>query len=213
MCCFSRPVDSVNDTKIFARAGGAAGQYVVYSMRMSADQDLAMILPIPVKQGSGEDAVRFISLEKYEDFFRDVDRGFPRPPTNRAKSEPSLGDVDSPKLAVVEVGSFEGLVRADDQGLLSLGRAVSVACRHVGQVACVQGLWLRGLQAEERQAEDSSHGIPVSKCLAGYSVLPDRSHPRWQSAFHRVVRSRLVLSSRRQCGLAVARLAGVTSVG
>jgi len=46
MCCFSRPVEIVSDTNIFARADGAR-QYLVYSMKYAARSDLAMVLPLP----------------------------------------------------------------------------------------------------------------------------------------------------------------------
>ena len=47
MCCFSRPVSTVADTNIFARAGKDGRQYLADSMNFSAAEDLAMILPIP----------------------------------------------------------------------------------------------------------------------------------------------------------------------
>src|SRR6266478_4690095 len=77
MCCFSRPVDRVANTNIFARSGKEGRQFLVYSMSLSAKEDLAMILPIPVPKKSKDDAVRFINLEKYPDFFKDLRAGFP----------------------------------------------------------------------------------------------------------------------------------------
>src|SRR5262249_48891473 len=101
MCCFSRPVDAVSDTNIFARSSSGVRQFLVYSMRLSAKEDLAMILPIPVPKNPKEDAVRFINLEDYPDFFKDLALGFP----TRSKSvEESLA---LKKLEVVNVGSFE----------------------------------------------------------------------------------------------------------
>ena len=47
-----------------------------YSMTISAREDLAMVLPLPVPPNSPERAVRFISLEGYPNFFTDMDRGF-----------------------------------------------------------------------------------------------------------------------------------------
>ncbi len=106
MCCFSRPVDIVSDTNIFARLTGKRGrQYLVYSMKMKASEELAMILPIPVPKDTGDDAVRFINLEVYEDFFDDMREGFPVEPS-RNKSAGSIDTLES-KLAVVDVGSFE----------------------------------------------------------------------------------------------------------
>ena len=103
MCCFSRPVDSVSDTKIFARMLEEGKQGLVYSMQFSADEDLAMVLPLPVKDGAGEDALEFINLEEYDDFFRDMERGFPRPRAGGL----SRSRADAARLEVVEVGSFE----------------------------------------------------------------------------------------------------------
>ena len=71
MCCFSGPVEDVSDTKIFARLAGAR-QYLAYEMRFSAAADLAMVLPIPVVPGTGDDGVEFLSLEHYPDFFDDL---------------------------------------------------------------------------------------------------------------------------------------------
>lgn len=41
-------------------------------MKYDADEPLAMILPIPVREGSGENAVDFLPLDKYERFFDDM---------------------------------------------------------------------------------------------------------------------------------------------
>ncbi len=67
-----------------------------------------MILPLPVRAGSGESAVRFMSLEAYPQFFEDMERGFPEPrsfslgPTGCATTR-----APSTKLEVLQVGSFE----------------------------------------------------------------------------------------------------------
>jgi len=108
MCCFSRRVNLVADTNIFARASKDGRQFLVYSMRFKAGEELAMILPIPVPKDSPEDAVKFLNLEKYPDFFADLRKGFPEPPSNLPR-RPAAGGVkslDKPKLEVVEVGSF-----------------------------------------------------------------------------------------------------------
>jgi hypothetical protein len=107
MCCFSQPVDYVAGTNIFARPAKGGGQYLVYSMMLKAGTDLAMILPIPTPKASKEDAVTFINLEKYADFFDDLRKGFPVPPApGRAKNGPKAALDAAPKLKVVEVGSF-----------------------------------------------------------------------------------------------------------
>ena len=108
MCCFSRPVDVVADTNIFAREAKGGGQFLVYSMKFKAGEDLAMILPIPTPKGSAEDAVKFISLEKYAGLFDDLRKGFPVPPPPWLKDDsnpPKAAKQDKP-LVVVEVGDF-----------------------------------------------------------------------------------------------------------
>ncbi len=107
MCCFSGQVQRVADTNIFARASAEGRQFLVYSMNFKADDAVAMILPLPVPKESKEDAVKFINLEKYEDFFADLNRGFPEPPTARPGSLDADAPLADPQLKVVEVGSFE----------------------------------------------------------------------------------------------------------
>src|SRR5690349_17102183 len=108
MCCFSRPVQSVSATNIFARSAEGGQQYLVYSMTLRAKEELAMVLPLPVKAGSGEKAVSFIDLKGYPDFFTDLQKGFPEPLTSRTLSNSrALGAPPDAKLEVVAVGSFE----------------------------------------------------------------------------------------------------------
>jgi hypothetical protein len=110
MCCFSRRVDKVADTSIFGRASRDGRQFLVYSMRLDASEDLAMILPIPTPKDAAEDAVRFISLEDYPEFFRDLKTGFPEPPASRGLGLPKAAAGAKPHdapLKVVEVGAFE----------------------------------------------------------------------------------------------------------
>ncbi len=79
MCCFSQPVISVSATNIFARGGKDGRQFLAYSMTVNAEKELAMVLPLPVKVGVDEEAVSFIDLSGYPDFFDDLRRGFPVP--------------------------------------------------------------------------------------------------------------------------------------
>jgi hypothetical protein len=106
MCCFSRPVITVTDTNIFARAAKDGRQFLVYAMHLNAKDELAMILPIPVPKATKDDAVRFINLEKYPEFFAEMRLGFPvvLPPSRGPKpgNEPNAPTA----LKVVEVGSF-----------------------------------------------------------------------------------------------------------
>jgi hypothetical protein len=107
MCCFSRPVKSVNSTRIFAREGEGASQYVVYQMSLEAKEDLAMVLPLPVDRSKEEEALEFINLEEYPNFFSDLESGFlmNMPATlGLSRSEPAMAKA---KLKVYEVGSFE----------------------------------------------------------------------------------------------------------
>ena len=107
MCCFSKTVQRVANTRIFSRRLDETQQAIAYQMEFSADSDLAMILPLPVVPGSGEKAVKFINLEGYETFFADLSKAFPIPESlGRSKAPPAAGGV-APKLAVQSVGSFE----------------------------------------------------------------------------------------------------------
>jgi hypothetical protein len=108
MCCFSRPVQSVKGTQIYARATSGGRQFVVYSMTLRAKEALAMVLPLPVKQGSGEKAVEFVDLSGYAAFFDDLRKGFPEAlsiANSRSKSEPAVASTS--KLEVQTVGNFE----------------------------------------------------------------------------------------------------------
>ena len=106
MCCFSRPVDTVADTNIFARDSKDGRQFLVYSMKFKAGEDLAMILPIPTPKNSAEDAVKFIDLKKYEAFFDYLRKGFPEPPPPRTKDDAPPKKAAAGGLVVVEVGDF-----------------------------------------------------------------------------------------------------------
>ncbi len=99
MCFFTMSV-AVADTHIFAR-GSNGSQYLVYSMAFTAAGELAMVLPLPVPRNSPEDAVRFINLERYADFFADMRLGIP---LTRSVDAVSLG---APPLQVHDVGCFE----------------------------------------------------------------------------------------------------------
>ena len=77
MCCFKpNPVD-VFGTRIFAARRVYARQILVYSMTVSTNDDVAMILPVPVPLSAPEDSVKFINLEDYSTFFDDLQALFP----------------------------------------------------------------------------------------------------------------------------------------
>lgn len=112
MCCFSRPIDLVTNTRLFARWMPSVkdlpyNQCVVYQMDFRAAEDLAMILPIPVAPGSGEAAVRFIDLRKHEDFFEKLSRCFPAPPVARSLNYSRSAPKSATPLKVERVGSFD----------------------------------------------------------------------------------------------------------
>ncbi len=104
MCVFSgnsRDI-SVSDTSIFVRRVGHR-QRLVYSMHLSTPGERAMILPLPVAPGAGEDAVNFLDLSGYPDVFQQLDGGFIRSVAASATSSMPIG----PRLRVHKVGAFE----------------------------------------------------------------------------------------------------------
>jgi hypothetical protein len=102
MCCFSGPVSEVENTHIFARFVSEGRQLIVYQMNVTAAEPVAMILPIPVKQPAKEDAVKFIDLKEYRDFFYELSRGWPR----TGAAAPARPAQLEPTLPVIEVGDF-----------------------------------------------------------------------------------------------------------
>lgn len=108
MCCFSGNVRSVSNTRIFARLLPENRQALIYSMSLDTPKDVAMILPIPVPEGSDEKAVRFISFEKYPDVFDDIKRTFPVPRSLAYANSFGVGSKAQPQgiLEVHKVGAF-----------------------------------------------------------------------------------------------------------
>jgi hypothetical protein len=108
MCCFSGKVRSVSRTSIFARDAGDGQQYLAYRMNLHADQEVAMVLPLPVPAKSPDDAVKFIDLSGYPEFFTALYAAMEFPPSKSAVPE-TLGPTRSiqPRLEVLKVGSFE----------------------------------------------------------------------------------------------------------
>jgi hypothetical protein len=109
MCCFSKHVEHVAATQIFARPKRDGRQVLAYSMRFAAREALAMILPIPVPALAAEDAVKFIALDGYEHLFDDVRAAFP--PLDLAFAPLARGGpapaAKPKKLEVHRVGAFE----------------------------------------------------------------------------------------------------------
>jgi hypothetical protein len=107
MCCFSGPVREVNHTLIFARAADSIRQFIVYSMTLYAPTEVAMVLPLPIKSGTGEDGVTFINLEGYPEFFSDLRRGFPFVVPAAGGSASRSIKPERKMLEVVPVGSYD----------------------------------------------------------------------------------------------------------
>lgn len=98
----SEPVD-VTRTRIFARASSPDCQVLAYQMDFTSRQDVAMILPLPVSPGAGEDALRFLSLEHCPDLFEQLESGFRGPSAMMSMPEASL----RARLPVHQVGLFD----------------------------------------------------------------------------------------------------------
>lgn len=113
MCIIVPRVEAVDNTRIFARLDAGSGrQAVVYAMDFGAPEEVAMVLPIPVRTGEAgtppaDDAVEFVSLEKYPDFFKDLEKGFPQPRASRSRAAAPLSSSHNAVLEVVKVGAFD----------------------------------------------------------------------------------------------------------
>jgi hypothetical protein len=101
MCIFSGPVYGVTRTHIFGRLSGNGTQFIVYSMSLLSDSDVAMILPLPVGSHDERTALRFINLEDYPEFFEDLSAA--------TKGRPASASTRSiaPTLEVHQVGAYE----------------------------------------------------------------------------------------------------------
>lgn len=105
MCCFSANTQ-VHGTSIFARFARPGTQAIVYQMRYKAEQPTAMILPLPVKLPTRDDAIAWKSLKEYARFFDDLALGFPEKPSFSLSRSKSAAAAPAPQLAVHEVGDF-----------------------------------------------------------------------------------------------------------
>jgi hypothetical protein len=108
MCCFSRPVLYVAQTRIFARRVSPERQTLVYQMTVQTQEPTAMILPLPVRLPAREDDVHFVSLKPYPGFFADVARLFqpPRPRSSNKGGGDAPRAAAAPRLVVHEIGEF-----------------------------------------------------------------------------------------------------------
>lgn len=108
MCCFTDTVTGVSNTAIFARSSDEGRQLLVYSMFLSSQNEMAMVLPLPVPRNSPEDSVKFIDLKEYPSFFPDLNLGFPVPkPAGPVPAAAAAKPAVAPApLEVVDVGEF-----------------------------------------------------------------------------------------------------------
>lgn len=107
MCCFSRSILHVANTRILARPCGDDRQLLVYAMNLTAAAELAMVLPIPVPPGSPEDAVKFVDLSACPRFFDQVEQLFPVAPVAGDLLCAPQPAARSAPLVVHDVGEFE----------------------------------------------------------------------------------------------------------
>lgn len=107
MCCFSRPVRLVCATKIFARGLADGRQMLAYAMSVELDEELAMVLPLPVPPSPGDDAVEFINLEGYDALFDDLNKAFPVMLAASAPQARGYGPPVQSALVVHDVGDYE----------------------------------------------------------------------------------------------------------
>jgi len=105
MCCFTSEVNEVSDTSIFARVDDLGFQYLVYQMKVDTPEDVAMVLPVPVRPALGAGGLEFVDFAGYPDFFEDMNLAFP-PPASYGLSYVSAAPVPSPTLKVHKVGNF-----------------------------------------------------------------------------------------------------------
>ena len=110
MCIFAgtHPIDQVSGTQIFARVGEGSQQLLAYSMNVAAPSDVAMILPLPIPPGCGDDALRFIDLSAYHELFEDLNTAFPVPRALSSRRAQDTTTMPVPSFLVVhDVGAFE----------------------------------------------------------------------------------------------------------
>lgn len=93
----------VSKTNIFARMTAPGVQALAYSMNLDSAKDIAMILPLPVRPNSGEDAVRFVDLHAHSRMFSEIADLFEQP---ISRSMPKSRGLMPQTLDVHKVGSF-----------------------------------------------------------------------------------------------------------
>jgi hypothetical protein len=154
MCCFSRSVTFVRNTRIFARMLDAGMQGLAYQMALGAPEDLAMILPLPVKPATPEKGVKFLDLSGYPKFFDDLAAGFPAPETDSPFAG-SLGVSPRAKsLEVQKVGAFEA----------SFVPTVKDFSRLDARFRLPEGVW-------DKLGQYADHGFAVFKLRKGETKI------------------------------------------
>ena len=106
MCCFARPVSTVEHTTIFARATDQGTQFLVYQMNYRSQDENAMILPVPIRRPASESSLRFIDLEDYSEVFDDLDDGFPYEEPVSIGCSAAIDKSAVGSLAVFKVGNY-----------------------------------------------------------------------------------------------------------
>lgn len=107
MCCFSGRINLVEKTRIFARRVDDRTQSLAYAMDVAAEDDLAMVLPLPTDPAAGDGAVRFVDLSEEPYLFSVLDAVFPIELGLEMDAAPQASRAKGPTLAVHTVGSFE----------------------------------------------------------------------------------------------------------
>jgi hypothetical protein len=106
MCIFSQQVVHVGSTRIFVADTGHGIHATAYQMSVKASSPVAMILPVPVLKGTGDEALTFVDLSGHDRFFDELFGCFPRP---RSAGRGGYGPDDTLPmglLAVHEVGDY-----------------------------------------------------------------------------------------------------------
>lgn len=116
MCCFSvarpdgwlarwrAPRIHVSKTNLFARMVAPGVQGLAYGMDLATTDELAMVLPLPVAPGAGDDAVTFVDLSAHPRMFDELAQLFRPPETEAKRGAPTRRA--APLLTVHAVGAF-----------------------------------------------------------------------------------------------------------
>jgi hypothetical protein len=101
-----QPALHASRTRIYARVD-RTHQCLIYSMHLASNEDIAMILPVPVIANAREDAMSFVDLSEYPTLFNELAALFAPPPSRLAPQYLSLSVEQNAKTLIVhEVGAF-----------------------------------------------------------------------------------------------------------